>query len=83
MLLYSDENYVLKKYKVDLGYPKTVFISILDNNGWFDSVYQKDYIKNCGLVQSILLELASTVTDTEDRSNSQLSKNPVRTNYYK
>ena len=79
-MLYSDENYVLKKYKLDLGYPKTVYISILDNNEQFDTFYQKDYIKNCGLVQSILLDM---VEANDDMSKTQSSKSSLRTNYYK
>lgn len=46
VFLYSDENCILKKYKLEFGFTKTVFVSILDNNGWFDSVYTKEHIKN-------------------------------------
>lgn len=70
VLLYSDEDYAIKKYKLDLGFKESVFISILDNSGYFDTVYQKDHIKNCGLVQSVLFDLLDSF-GKEDKENAE------------
>ncbi len=46
VLLYSDENFTLKKYKLEFGFKETVFLSILDNSSHFNTVCSKEYIKN-------------------------------------
>ena len=85
VLLYSDENFVLKKYKLEFGFKQTAFISILDHTGWFDTVYQKEHVKNWGMAQSLLLELISNAIDEEEDvspKDAPLSKLIKKTDHY-
>lgn len=71
--LYSDENCHLRKYKLDFGFSKSVTISILDNSGGFDTVYAKEHIKHCGLVQSLLYDVVTaTMAQLEGDSDSPI-----------
>jgi len=82
VLLYSDENFVLKKYKLEFGFSKTVFISILDNSGYFDTVYSKDHINNSGMVQSLILDIIGKALQENDE-DLQISPAFVKkTNHY-
>ena len=83
VLLYYDENYATKKYKLELGFSKSVFISIIDKSGYFDTVYSKDYIKNCGLVQSILSDLIQSIGDSEENSEDINTSKTEKNYYYK
>jgi hypothetical protein len=81
-LLYSDEGSVIKKYKLDLGFKESVFISILDNTGSFDTVYHKEYIKNSGIMQSIIFDVLDQIGD-KDKTQENCSSNYKRNLFYK
>lgn len=82
-VLYYDETFATKKYKLDLGFTKSVFISIIDKSGYFDTVYSKEYIKYCGMVQSILFDLASSIGESGDISEETSENKSLKVNYYK
>ena len=79
VLLYSDEDFAIKKYKLDLGFEEAAFISILDNSGYFDTVYQKDHIKNCGVVQSVLFDFLDSLgkEDSENDKTESIHRNTL------
>ena len=82
VLLYSDENFVLKKYKLEFGFTETVFVSILDNSGNFDSVYTKEHINLCGMTQSLLLEILGKALQENDEDEEISQAFTKKTNFY-
>lgn len=77
VLLYTDENYTLKKYKLDFNFSKSAFVSTLDNSGCFDTFYQKDYIKNCGLAQSIIYDVLNQFVFEETKETPMISRKKI------
>ena len=82
VLLYSDENFVLKKYKLEFGFAKTVFVSILDNSGYFDTVYSKEHINNCGMIQSLLIDIIGKGLQENDEDEEISPSFVKKTNFF-
>ena len=84
VLLYSDDNFTLKKYKIDFGFSKVVFISILNSSIDFDTVYQKEHIKNCGVAQSLIFDILSSMhEESKSEDDSQANSNKIQRSSYK
>ena len=82
VLLYSDENWILKKYILDFNFAKTAFISILDNNG-FNSVYTREHIKNWGFAQSVLIEIINKALNINKQQNENTTNKLIKkTDHY-
>lgn len=82
-ILYSDEKNTLKNQHLDLGFSKNAHISILDVNAGFDTVYEKEHIKNCGLVQSIILDIVTQIESQKDEKPPSSATISTRKHYYK
>ena len=79
VLLYSDENFGLKKYKIDFGFSKVAFISILNSSTDFDTVYQKE---NLEVAQSIIYDTISSIPAGTDANGAPVkTENTTRFNY--
>lgn len=82
VLLYSDEKFNIKKYRLEFGFKETAFISILDHSGNFNTFYTKEYIKNCGIAQTLLIDIIGKALQENDEDEEISPAFTKKNNYY-